>query len=150
MSTPPLPPGLADTPAARAANALHSLAVHLLRRARAADRESGLTPERLSLLSVLVFGGPRAIGALAEAEQVSAPAISRIVSALEAEGLVERTRSEEDARVVAVNATNKGRRLMDSARAGRLALIARELQRLSPAELKKLEEAAVIFARLQR
>jgi hypothetical protein len=35
------------------ANQLHALSVHLLRQARISDREAGLTPERLSLLSIL-------------------------------------------------------------------------------------------------
>ena len=44
---------------------LHSAAIHLLRGLRAADRASGLTPARLSALSVLVFGGPCTLGELA-------------------------------------------------------------------------------------
>jgi DNA-binding MarR family transcriptional regulator len=131
------------------ANALHSLAVHLLRRARAADRESGLSAERLSLLSVLTFAGPRTIGALAEAEGVSAPAISRIVSALEDEGLAKRERSAQDARQVRVAATKKGKSFVEAGRRRRIEHIAEELTRLRPGELGKLREAARILARLE-
>lgn len=147
MSTPPLPSGMPDTALHRAANALHSMAIHLLRRARIADRQSGLTPERLSLLSVLVFAGPRTIGALAEIEQVSLPAISRIVSALEADGLAARTRSEDDARIVAVNATPKGRRQMEAARQRRLALVAQDLEGLTARELQGLVDLARALGR---
>ena len=48
---------LADT-----ASELNSAAVHLLRALRATDRAAGLTPARLSALSVLVFGGPCPLG----------------------------------------------------------------------------------------
>jgi hypothetical protein len=53
------------------ADQLHSAAIHLLRRVRRADVESGISPARLSVLSVLVFGGPQTLGTLARAEQVS-------------------------------------------------------------------------------
>ncbi len=39
------------------ADRLHSAAIHLLRRVRVRDRESGIGPAQLSALSVLVFGG---------------------------------------------------------------------------------------------
>jgi hypothetical protein len=52
------------------ADRLHSAAIHLLRRLRVRDRESGVGPAQLSALSVLVFGGPRSLGELADAEQV--------------------------------------------------------------------------------
>ena len=54
-----------------AARDLNSAAIHLLRGMRAADRASGLTPARLSALSVLVFGGPCTLGELARTEDVS-------------------------------------------------------------------------------
>ena len=47
---------------------LNSFAIHLLRAMRRVDAESGLTPARLSALSVLHFGGPRTLGRLARDE----------------------------------------------------------------------------------
>ncbi len=45
------------------ADRLHSAAIHLLRRLRVRDRESGVGPAQLSALSVLVLGGgPRSLG----------------------------------------------------------------------------------------
>ncbi len=49
------------------ADRLHSAAIHLLRRLRREDDASGLPAPQLSALSVIVFGGPIAIGALADA-----------------------------------------------------------------------------------
>lgn len=113
-----------------------------------ADRETGLSPERLSVLSVLVFAGPRSIGALAEAEGVSAPAISRIVSSLEATGFVSRERSKGDAREVRVSATAKARRLVERGRRRRLEIIASELQKLDRRDVATLADVAGILGRL--
>jgi hypothetical protein len=81
-----------------AAAALNSGAIQLLRGMRAVDRESGLTPARLSALSVLVFGGPRGLGALARAEGVAGPTMTRIVDGLVAAGLAERRPHPADGR----------------------------------------------------
>ena len=40
------------------ANRLHSASIHLLRAVSRVDAESGLSPARLSALSVIVVGGP--------------------------------------------------------------------------------------------
>ena len=149
MSIPPLPEGLDDTPATRAANALHSLAIHLLRRAREADKETGLGPERLSLLSVLVFAGPRTVSALAAIEGVSAPAISRIASSLENSGLAQRARNEKDAREVTVSATARGKRLMEKGRRRRLEIIAGAFAGLDRKELAALAEVGAILTKLE-
>jgi hypothetical protein len=50
------------------ADRLHSASIHLLRRVRRQDDESGVTAPHLSALSVLVFGGgARELGELAAA-----------------------------------------------------------------------------------
>lgn len=88
------------------ADQLHSAAIHLLRRLRVRDRESGVGPAQLSALSVLVFGGPRSLGELADAEQVRPTTMSRIVAGLERSGLIERN-STDDGRRVSLSATDK-------------------------------------------
>jgi DNA-binding MarR family transcriptional regulator len=148
MSIPPLPEGLINNDLTRTANALHSFAIHLLRRAREADKQSGLSPERLSLLSVLTYAGPLSVTRLSKLESVSLPAISRIVSALEQRGLVKRTRSREDARKVIVNATNKGRRIMEKGRRRRLEIIADELSLLPRKDQQQLSRISDIVENL--
>ena len=59
--------------------------------ARAADADLDLDGPRASLLSVLVFAGPQPVTKLAELEQVSAPAITKMVNALESAGLAQRS-----------------------------------------------------------
>lgn len=149
MSIPPLPKGLpADDYRVAVANRLNSVAIHLLRRIVRADEQSGLTAERMSLLSVLVYGGDRTIGQLADAERLTAPAITRTVSLLEEQGLVRRTRSATDRRVVTVTATASGRRLMEAARARRIANLAADLDQLSRADLAALDQATTILDKL--
>src|SRR5437899_11062247 len=97
--------------AAEIAERLHSAAIHLLRRLRVTDRASGIGPAQLSALSVLVFGGPRSLGELADAEQVRPPTMSRIVSGLERAGLVKRE-ATEDGRRVRLRATPKGTKIL--------------------------------------
>jgi hypothetical protein len=62
------------------ADRLHSAAIHLLRAVRRTDAELGIGPAKLSALPVLVFGGPCSIGALARAETVRLPTMSRPAS----------------------------------------------------------------------
>src|SRR5688572_24647845 len=92
---------------------LHSVAIHLLRHVRSRDVASGLSAPRLSILSVLVYGGTRTPGELAAAEQVSAPTMTKLVQALEAEGYVTRRPDVDDGRVQRVSATSKGRRALE-------------------------------------
>ncbi len=143
---PSLPHGLPDDDRHETASALHSAALRLLRRARTADTSMDLDGPRASALSVLVFGGPMAIGALAAAEQVSAPAITKTVTGLEMVGLVERTRSTTDRRVVLVRATPKGRALLERGRAARVRVVAQMLQGLSEMDQRALRRAATIIA----
>src|SRR5260370_3291908 len=82
---PPRPPP-GEPRAAAVADQLHSAAIHLLRRVRLEDDGMGLTAPLASALSAIVFGGPLPIGALARAEQVRPPTISRVVAQLERRG----------------------------------------------------------------
>jgi DNA-binding MarR family transcriptional regulator len=132
--------------AAEVADRLHSAAIHLLRRVRAEDDASGLTAPRLSALSVLVFGGPRTLGALAAVEQVRPPTMSVIVADLARAGLVAREPDRRDRRVVHVRATPEGERLMHEGRRRRTAWLTARLARLTAAELATLDRAARIVA----
>ncbi len=120
-----------------AANRLHSAAIHLLRRLRVRDRESGVGPAQLSALSVLVFGGPRSLGELADAEQVRPPTMSRIVAGLERAGLVRR-HATEDGRRVRLKATAKGTRMLQEGRRRRVESLAQALSFLSSEDREKL------------
>jgi DNA-binding MarR family transcriptional regulator len=134
----------------RVADRLHSASIHLLRRVRRRDDESGVTAPHLSALSVLVFGGARTLGELAAAEQVTPPSMTRIVRNLEADGLVEREVDAADRRVFRVRATDAGRRVLEDGRRRRIASLAERLQSLTPDELATLEAAADLIERAVR
>src|SRR5215471_17223538 len=130
-----------------AADKLHSAAIHLLRRLRVRDRESGIGPAQLSALSVLVFGGARSLGELADAEQVRAPTMSRIVSGLERSGLVKR-HATEDGRRLRLEATAKGTRILWEGRQRRVASLAQALSSLTEDEQRHLAELTTLLQQL--
>src|SRR4029077_14623039 len=110
------PKTLASRKASETADRLHSAAIHLLRRLRVRDRESGIGPAQLSALSVLVLGGgPRSLGELAEAEQVRPPTMSRIVAGLVRAGLVDWGKTD-DGRRVRLEASAKGTKILQAGR----------------------------------
>jgi DNA-binding MarR family transcriptional regulator len=109
---------------------------------RREDPATGVPPAQLSALSILVFGGPRTLGELAATEQVRPPTMTRIVQGLEAGGLVRRERDVHDARVHRLEATARGRRVMQRGRERRVENLAALLSRLSPDEVARVHEAA--------
>ncbi len=115
------------------ADRLHSAAIHLLRRVATVDAGSGLSPARLSALSVIVYGGPLTMSELARAERVSPATITSTVSGLESAGLVLRRRQGADARSVSVETTPKGREVLTEGRRRRVAVLADALDALDPA-----------------
>lgn len=131
------------------ADKLHSAAIHLLRRLRVRDRESGVGPAQLSALSVLVFGGARSLGQLADAEQVRAPTMSRIVAGLERAGLVKR-HTTEDGRRVRLEATAKGTKILQEGRRRRVESLAQALASLPEKEARQLEELTGLLQQLIR
>lgn len=139
-----------DALLAQTADRLHSAAIHLLRLLRQQDPASGLTAPRLSALSVIVFAGPLTLRALAAAEQVRPPTMSRVVDALEDEGLVVRESSSLDHREVQISATPTGRRVLEDGRGRRTAKLASLLAALPSEDLATLHRAASILDRISR
>jgi len=121
---------------------MHQQAIRLLRRLRREDAAIGLPPARASALSVLVFGGPSSLGDLAQAEQVTAPTMSRVVAALVGDGLVTREGDPADGRVVRLRATERGEALLRDGKARRLRAFSELLQGLEVADLATIERAA--------
>lgn len=136
------------TPAAVVADRLHSAAIHLLRGLRRNDAATGVGPAKLSALSVLVFGGPRSVGALARAEQVRLPTMSRLVAALERDGLATRVPDPKDRRSTIVHPTGVGRSVLRRGRERRLADLTRRLDALTAAELDVVDQATALVERL--
>jgi DNA-binding MarR family transcriptional regulator len=134
----------------RVADRLHSAAIHLLRRLRVEDEALGISAPRLSVLSVLVFAGPKRIGELARIEQVEPPTMTRLVDGLVRDGLALRGADPDDARAVSVRATPIGARTLRRGRARRVETLRTSLASLSPAELAALGEGVEVLERVLR
>jgi DNA-binding MarR family transcriptional regulator len=127
------------------ADQLHSSALHLVRMVRTVDAGMGLSPARASALSVLVFGGPRTVGALADAEGVRSPTMTRLINGLESDGLVHKGGAKDDRRQVVVEATAAARRLLESGRRRRVSLLDDLLAGLDADDLEVLRRAAILM-----
>ena len=134
----------------RVADRLHSAAIHLLRRLRVEDEALGISAPRLSVLSVLVFAGPKRIGDLARIEQVEPPTMTRLVDGLVRDGLAVREADPDDARAVRVRATPTGARTLERGRARRVETLETSLAALSPTELAALGDGVEVLERILR
>jgi len=94
-----------------------------------------------------VFRGPQSLGELAAAEGVKPPTMSRLVKAMQSEGLVEAEVTSHDQRRIRIAASERGRRLMLKGRALRLAAVAKLFESATPAEAKALETVVKLLAR---
>src|ERR1051326_1080649 len=121
-----------------AADRFHSAAIHALRQVRREAPVTGLSPARLSALSVLVYAGPRTLGELAAAEQVRPAAMTRIAQALVEGGHARPEADPAAGRVVRLSATAKGRRVMQKGRDRRVENLAGLLGRLSSEEVARV------------
>jgi DNA-binding MarR family transcriptional regulator len=130
------------------AQQLHSVAIHLLRRLRRTDDQMGLSGQRASALSVLVFGGPISLAQLARAEQVKPPTMARLVDALEAAGLARREADKSDLRAVRIRATPKGRKLLLEGRARRLQQLTSLLEATTATERASIADTVATLQRL--
>jgi len=139
--------GAPNAEAYRIGDALHSAAIHLLRRVRVRDSSTGIGPAQLSALSVLVFGGARSLKELADAEQVRPPTMSRIVTALVRARLVRRKKTE-DRRRMRLEPTAKGTKILQQGRQQRIQLLAQALERLTEGELLEAGAAAEVLQKL--
>lgn len=90
---------------------------HFLRRSEKVARQSGLTPQRYTLL-MMIKGAPggdeqSTVTELAERLQLAQSTVTELVRRAETAGLIEREQSQRDARVAHLRLTSEGeRRLM--------------------------------------
>jgi DNA-binding MarR family transcriptional regulator len=130
------------------AQQLHSSLVYLLRSVRRADDGNELNAPRLSALSVVVFGGAITLGDLADAEQVRPPTMTRIVNALEAQGMVAKSKNEDDRRNIYISATVKGKRAMIAGRRRRIEALVHRIDRLSAPEQETLRSGIRVLDKM--
>jgi len=124
------------------------VAIRLLRALKREDQASGSTASRLSALSVIVFSGSITLGALAEAEQVRPPTMTRIVNALEQQELVSKQRDPKDGRLTQIVARMKGKKLLLQGRNRRVRQLSQFITALDNDERQKLDAALSTIRRL--
>lgn len=120
------------------------------RMARRLRRETGaqLTPSQLSVMASIHRNGPLTLGALAECERVAPPTITRVVTKLEADGLVTRLPDPDDRRIARVATTPQGDDLMAVSRARKVAWLAERLDQLPARERARITAALDALERL--
>ena len=130
------------------ANELRPVLLQLNRQLRKELAPLGITAGQAALLHAIRTNPRIGVRDLAAREGISPPAITAHIDRLEAAGLVGRTRSLEDRRRVALAVTDKGVRILRSARARRTAWLAARLRTLDSAELEAVEGAIGPLRRL--
>jgi len=122
--------------------------MRLARRMRQERATDTYTMSQLSALATLERDGALTLGALAAAEKVQPPSMTRIVAALEEAGLVRRTPHPTDGRQIELAVTADGVKLLAADRKRRDAWLARRLAELNPDERATLHAASEILGRL--
>ena len=115
---------------------------------RAQRAETSLTLSQLATLATLDRHGALTPGELAAHEKVQPPSMTRLLSVLEAAGLVTRTAHPTDGRQVVMAVSAAGQAMLREDRRRRDAWLAQRLRTLDPDEVAVLGRAAAILDRL--
>src|SRR6266508_302964 len=119
----------------------------ITRMARRLRQEAGtdLGPSQVAALATIERHGPLSPSEVAERERIKRPTATRIVSRLEAAGLVERVRDPEDGRASILSATPEARATLKRLRARKTAYIASRLADMNAEDRRTLERAAALL-----
>ncbi len=108
----------------------------------------GLNLAEGSCLAIIDRHGPLSLSDVASRENLSAPTITKIVTRLEAEGLIERLADPTDRRVTLVAVSNNGAGLLERVRSSRTAYLHRKLRELNDEDLGRLLAALPVLEAL--
>lgn len=121
--------------------------LRLARRIR--TRSSGaITPSQLFTLGTIIRHERLTVGQIAELEHVKPPSASKIVAALESEGLVERRPSPDDRRCAFIVATPAGLDHLEQVRAAGRGWISEQLAGLGDDDIASIANALPALERL--
>jgi DNA-binding MarR family transcriptional regulator len=109
-----------------------------------------LSATQLAALGAVSRHGVMTPGELAEHERVQPPSMTRVISALEDQGLLTRNPHPTDRRQVILSLTGQGERLLREERRRKEAWLAQRLAELPPEEQEILRRAAPILERLSK
>jgi DNA-binding MarR family transcriptional regulator len=140
-------PGVEDE---RVVDTAARLRVAIFRTARRLRQEAGvdLSPALIAALGTVERHGPLTPSELADLERVKRPTATRMITRLEAEGLIVRAQDPADGRSCLVSASARGGELLHRLRKRRTAYLARRLRELEADEVAVLARAAEVLERL--
>jgi len=124
------------------------IAIQVVSRSIRRNRGDEVSDSQLSVLFDLDFGGPLAPSELAALEHVTPPSMNRTVNALEAAGLVTRSKSGADGRKVIVELSPAGVELLAETRRLRTAWFSRRVESLTAEERSALLAVTPILRKL--
>ena len=122
--------------------------MRLARRLRTERASDALTPSQLAVLATLLREGPMTTAALADAERVQPPSMTRILNALQTSQMVTRAPDRRDRRQVLYAATDEARSLVTADRERRDQWLSVRLSGLTPQEREALDTAIPILNRI--
>ena len=131
-----------------AVSALRTAVLILSRRMRNQPPGDELSPSEAAVIGRLGREGPQTPGALARAEHVQPPSMSRILDRLEKRGLLRRDPMPGDRRQALISRTAAAEALVLRTREQRTRWLTDLLSTLRPDEIAAVERAAPILAEL--
>lgn len=144
----PAAPGPSSRRPAPLAGDLRVALTHAVRRIRMERSSDQITDVQYSVLAALSMHGPMAPSTLAEHEHVQPPHMTRVVTALEQAGLVQRSAHPTDGRQVVVSITDAGQDEVRETRRRRDAWLAERLATLTADEREVLAGATALIRRI--
>jgi DNA-binding MarR family transcriptional regulator len=134
----------------RAVDDIDRLRLVLLRLTRRIRTRSigSITPSQMAVLGTIIRHGQLTVGQIAEFEHVQPPSVSKIVTALEKIGYVERSVDPDDRRCTPLTATAAGLDYADEVRAAGRTWLAAQLDELDVLDIGAIERAMPALERL--
>jgi len=138
-----------DQPASRVAQQILEIIPCMMRAVALEMRRRNplMMPAHFRLLGMLARQ-PATLTELAERQAVSPPTMSKTVAMLEERGWVTRVRSQEDRRVVIIQATEAGQRALHETHRQAEEYLTTLLMSLEPAELESLSRGLHVLRRI--
>jgi DNA-binding MarR family transcriptional regulator len=109
---------------------------------------AGLTPTQLAALATVERSGPMRLGDLAAAEGIAPSTLTRLVTALDEAGYVQRHADPSDARASTLAITEKGHQVLERLREEGTALLTESLLLLTPEQRVVLADALPVLEQL--
>jgi len=123
------------------------LRLTIVRTARRLRQEAGteLSPSLTAALSTVERHGPLTPSEVALRERIQRPTVTRVLTRLEEQGLIERTPDPQDRRSSLVSTTDAGRALLAELRTRKTAFLAHRIDGLDADDRATLARAAEIL-----